>query len=201
MHASTRISRRAALLMLLAAPGCSGVIRGRDPAPAPARRALPPPYRLRIAIFHNRRLDLPYHAGLLIDAPQGRILYDPAGFWEHPLCQRHADVHHPMTDETVAAYLNRDGFGFSPESWILHLFETEVSAEVAGEAHALALGRRPTPSLACARAVGALLSELPGFEEIRPSIVTARLLDALQARSDLRYTTRRVPAATARAGS
>ena len=98
-----------------------------------------------------------------------------------------------MTDATVAAYLDRAGFGFAPESWRLHLFEAEVPASVASRAHALAVGRPPAPSLACTRSVATLLSELDGFTDMRAHVVTERLLHALQARSDLSYITRLVP--------
>lgn len=191
------LSRRRLILgtpaALLVASGCTGLMRGRDPAPEPVAQGQAGPWRLRIAIFEMRSLGLPYHTGLLIDAPEGRILYDPAGRWRHQECQRHADVHHPMTDATVAAYLNRDGFGFAPESWQLHLFEAEVPAAVASRAHSLAIDRIPAPSLACTHSVATLLSELDGFDDLRAHVVTARLLSALQARPDLSYTTRIVP--------
>jgi hypothetical protein len=44
--------------------------------------------------------------------------------------------------------------------------------------------------LTCAYSVAALLSELPGFEQISPRIVTARLLVTLRARPDMTYTRR-----------
>lgn len=197
------LSRRALLLGAAVAPmlvsGCVGLVRGRDDPPLPLATRRTGPYRLRIAIFEKRRPrgDLPFHAGVLIDAPEGRILYDPTGFFQHDACQRHADVQFPMTDETVRAFLNREGYGFAPESWRLHLFETEVPAEVASQAHVQAVDRRPAFPMTCARTVASFLSRLPGFAEIQPSFVTARLLAALRARPDLRYETRLAPARTA----
>jgi len=195
------IGRRALLAALAGgtalagAGGCTGWFLGQGPAPAP--RPYPGPYRLRIAIFELRRLDLPFHTGLLIDAPQGRILYDPAGHWRHDACQRHADVHHPMTEATVTAFLNRDGFDFAPQSWQLHLFEARVSPATAARAHDLALGTPPALAMHCTGSVSALLSRLPEFADIRPSLITAQLLAALRTRPDLRYETRRVPALAA----
>jgi hypothetical protein len=171
---------------LLAA--CTGAVMGHDPGPVAV--PTPPPYRLRIAIFEARDLDLPFHAGMLIDAPEGRILYDPAGFWHHDACNHTGDVHHPIDDAIAADWLARgarDGIGVR---WTLHLFETDVPAATASRARALALTRPDAPSMTCAWSVADLLSRLPGFEGIEPHVVTARLLDALRARPDLRYTRR-----------
>lgn len=188
--AGSRPDRRAALALLGAGllAGCAGGIVGHAPPPLPTAYA--GPYRLRVAIFEARDLSLPIHAGLLIDAPEGRILYDPAGHWRAEGCARTGDVHHPMTDATAALYLSRDGVRYLAGRWTLHLFEAEVPAAVASRAHAAALARPAAPPLSCALSVAGLMSGLPGFEEIRPHFVTERLLAALRARPDLRYTRR-----------
>jgi hypothetical protein len=171
--------------------GCTGLVRGTAAAPPVSRAPHPGPYRLRIAIFEIERIDLPYHAGLLIDAPQGRILYDPAGRWQSDACARTADVHHPMTDSTTEDWLARRGLMQTDLRWTLHLFETDVTQDVASQAYALALSRPPAASGTCAWSVAQLLSELPGFDDLIPRIVTARLLDQLRARPDLTYSIRR----------
>jgi hypothetical protein len=188
--AGSRPDRRAALALLGAGllAGCAGAFRGTAPPPRPENRA--GPYRLRVAIFEARGIELPFHAGLLIDAPEGRILYDPAGLWRGEGCERTGDVHHPMTDAEVARYLARGALDLQGARWRLHLFETEVPPQVASQAHAAALSRPPAPMLTCAYSVAALLSELPGFEQISPRIVTARLLVTLRARPDMTYTRR-----------
>jgi hypothetical protein len=191
---SEGLTRRAVLLAGLAGlSACVGAVRGYDPPPAPAAQAYPGPYRLRIAIFEAARLDLPFHAGLLIDAPQGRILYDPAGYWQSDQCGRTGDVHHPIDDAAAEAWLARGGLEVLGGSWTLHLFEADVAPQVAARAHDLALSRPAMPGMTCAWSVADLLSELPGFDWVRPRIVTARLLDQLRARPDLlRYTVRRL---------
>jgi len=185
---SRRLLLLAAPTMLALAASCTGAIRGLAPPPAASDPPLPGPWRLRIAIFEDDNLDLPFHTGMLIDAPEGRILYDPAGFWRDEGCSRYRDVHYPMDDAAAEDWLSRGGLEGLPGRWKLHLFETEVPAAVASQAHALALSRPPAPSLACAWSVAELLSELPGFQDIRPRFLTARLLQALQARGDLTYT-------------
>lgn len=177
---------------LAALAGCVGSVRGHDAAPAPPARAYPGPYRLRIAIFEAARLDLPFHAGLLIDAPQGRILYDPAGYWQSAQCSRTGDVHHPIDDAAAEAWLSRGGLEILGGRWTRHLFETEVSAEVAARAHDLALTRPAMPGMTCAWSVADLLSDLPGFQGIEPRIVTARLLAQLRVHPGLTYTVRRL---------
>jgi hypothetical protein len=184
------LPRRAFVLAALAGlTACTGAVRGMSALPD--AQPYPGPYRLRIAIFELERIDLPFHSGLLIDAPQGRILYDPAGFWQSSQCARSSDVHYPMTDATAESWLAREGLERTGRHWTLHLFETDVSPEVAAQAFALALSRPPAPVLTCAWSVADLLSNLPGFEGITPRIVTALLLDQLRARSDLAYTIRR----------
>ncbi len=188
--AGSRPDRRAALALAGAAAlaACTGAIRSHAPPPEPQAR--PGPYRLRIAIFEARDLALPFHAGLLIDAPEGRILYDPAGFWRGATCARTADVHHPMTDAEVEDYLARGGLEALGGRWTLHLFEAGVTAAVASQAHAAALVRPPAPALTCAYSVASVLAGLPGFSDIRQQIVAEHLLRSLQARPDLRYTRR-----------
>ena len=168
----------------------AAAIRGHAPPPEPRAQARTGPHRLRIAIFEARDLALPFHAGLLIDAPEGRILYDPAGFRRGETCQRTGDVHHPITEAEAERYLARGGVEALGGRWRLHLFEAEVPAAVASQAHAAALGQPAAPALTCAYSVAAVLSELPGFTDIAPHIVTARLLVQLRARSDPRYTRR-----------
>lgn len=185
-----RPDRRAALA-LLAATGlaaCVGAVRGHAPPPEPAPH--PGPYRLRIAIFEAAGLALPFHAGMLIDAPEGRVLYDPAGYWQSDHCARSGDVHYPIDDAVAESWLARGGLEVLGGRWVLHLFETEVPGPVASRARALALESPVMPVGACAWSVARVLSQLPGFERIEPHFVTARVLAELRARSDLRYTRR-----------
>jgi hypothetical protein len=184
-----RRSDRRAVLALLAATGlaaCVGAVRGHAPPPEPD--GYPGPYRLRIAIFEAAGLALPFHAGMLIDAPEGRVLYDPAGYWQSDRCARSGDVHYPIDDAAAAAWLDRGGLEVLGGRWVLHLFETDVPGTVASRARALALGTPAMPAGACAWSVARLLSQLPGFEGIAPHLVTDLLLDQLRARPDLRYT-------------
>lgn len=188
--AGSRPDRRAALALLAAAglAGCVGAVRGH--APPPEAAAYPGPYRLRIAIFEAAGLALPFHAGMLIDAPEGRVLYDPAGYWQSDRCARSGDVHYPIDEAAAESWLARGGLEVLGGRWVLHLFETEVPGPVASRARALALEAPALPVGACAWSVARVLAQLPGFEGIEPHVVTSRLLDALRARPDLRYTRR-----------
>lgn len=188
--AGNRPDRRAALA-LLAATGlaaCVGALRGHAPPPEPTPH--PGPYRLRIAIFEVASLSLPFHAGMLIDAPEGRVLYDPAGLWHSDRCARSGDVHYPIDDAAAEAWLARGGLEVLGGHWVLHLFETEVPGPVASRARALALEAPAMPAGACAWSVARVLSQLPGFEAIAPYFITERVLAELRARPDLRYTRR-----------
>jgi hypothetical protein len=74
----------------------------------------------------------------------------------------------------------------------LHLFEVDVTADVAARAIALVEASRPVLPLRCAKVVGTIMAALPGFEFVEPNVVTADLYRTLRARSDFRYTRRAI---------
>lgn len=195
----TRWTRRRALGLLVATSalaGCTGVIYGRASDPG-AGYAGDGPSKLRIAIFESNRLRTPIHTGVLIHAPEGHVLYDPAGWWNDGRGQRIGDVTYGMTPERETAYLNRDAFGRNSGTWTLHLFEIEVPPEVASRARQLAESRDMAVIGLCVHAVSGLLAQLPGFQDLRGCLLPHRLLDQLQRREDLTYTRVHAPVPTA----
>ncbi|MFN3953653.1 MAG: hypothetical protein ACK4LQ_04310 [Pararhodobacter sp.] len=166
--------------------GCAGAFHGRAATPGTPYRGAGTT-RLRIAVFEIEPLELPFHTGLIIHAPDGHVLYDPAGFWHDPRAPRIDDVSHGLTPELEQDYLSRASSGLSADQWRVHLFETEVPAEVARQAVELAQERAPAVFGACAWNVSAVLQDLPGYEDILPSLLPEDLLRQLQARNDLRY--------------
>lgn len=184
------LGRRGFGLGLLALAGCAGVRHGA--LPDPFGPPVAPENRLRVVIFELAQANIPFHAGLIIHARGEALIYDPAGTWQSPVgqCTRSGEVLSGVTPEVEEAYLNRLGVGYGQGDWITHSFDFDLPPEIA----ALALERvrevRWTPPLQCAAEVATLLHGLPGFEEIAPHWVTARLMEALLARPDVTYARR-----------
>ncbi|TVS02791.1 MAG: hypothetical protein EA407_08930 [Rhodobacteraceae bacterium] len=162
------------------------------------------PSKLRIAIYEPRRPLLVPHAAMVIHAPEGHLIYDPAGWTPDPRGHRRADVTYSVTPEIERAFLLREEAPMAlavlrsvvqPESWELYLFETEVSDEVASEAARLARDRPALPKTGCALGVSTLLRQLPGYEDINPCWLPSTLLRALKGRDDLTLTQTLVPLA------
>jgi len=184
------LSRRSFLsLSLLSLSGCAGTIFGRAEEPGPGFR-VGAASRLRIAIFEVEPLSLPFHTGMMIHAPEGHVLYDPAGYWHDERAPRINDLTYGMTPELEEAYIRRSSMGPTKGLWSVHLFEAEVAPEVATRAIEIARDRNPVIFGACALGLSTLLAELPGFEDIRPTLVPETLLSQLRTRNDLVYSHR-----------
>ncbi|GGD23428.1 hypothetical protein [Sinisalibacter lacisalsi] len=111
------------------------------------------------------------HSGLLVSAPSERVLFDPAGSFQHPRLPERHDVLHGMTDAAVDFYIDYH----SRESWRVVRQEISVPAAVAEQALALAKANGPVPNAFCTNSITAILSELPGFESIRSTMFPENL--------------------------
>lgn len=195
MSGQVRLARRGFTLgAALALSGCAGVIFGR-PGPHGARYAHDGQSLLRIAVFEVEPVDFMMHTGLIIHAPDDRVLYDPGGFWRDRRATRRGDVTRGLSPELEASYLARSSLRSPPEIWTLHLWEADVPDAVAQQAIAIALSRDPYCFGGCAYGVSSLLGALPGFGDIHPSFSPAALVRYLQSRDDLRYVSRTLGAA------
>ena len=186
--AGAGLTRRAALALLVLG-GCARLRHG--PLPDPSGPPLTAPF-LRVAIFELRAQDIPFHAGLIVHGADEVLLFDPAGYWrpDPPQCQRQGQVFRAITPEVEAGYLSRQGIIYAPGGWVVHVLDIPVPAATAARAASRALDWGAVAPLHCAHTVSTLLSELPGFEGVRPGIVTRDLLNALLLREDVTYTRR-----------
>lgn len=169
--------------------GCAGRVYGVAEDPGTPYR-VPGASRLRIAVFELQQPSLAFHTGLIIHAPEGRVIYDPAGFWHHPDAPRINDVSYGMTPELEELYLTRRSPGLRSGNWVVHLFESEVPPAVASRAVAIAEARKPLFFGACAWGLTTLLAQLPGFQDMRTALLPLGALEQLQERNDLRYSQR-----------
>lgn len=195
----------AALLTVfsVALAGCAALFMGVAGSEGPGY-AGDGPSKLRIAIYEPQRPLLVPHAAMVIHAPEGHLIYDPAGWTPDPRGHRRVDVTYSVTPETERAFLLREEAPMAltvlqsvvqPESWELYLFEAEVSDEVASEAARLARDRPALPKTGCAFGVSTLLRQLPGYEDINPCWLPSTLLRSLRGRDDLTLTRTLVPPA------
>lgn len=113
------------------------------------------------------------HAALLINGSQ-RVLFDPAGSWQHPQAPERHDVHYGMTDRMVFMYT----YYHARRTHHVRIQRLEVSPGVTERLIALAEQAGPVPDGQCARSIGVLLGQVPGFEGIPVSYYPNRLSDA-----------------------
>jgi hypothetical protein len=113
------------------------------------------------------------HSGLLINASQ-RIMFDPAGTWQHPRLPERNDVHFGMTPKMVNFYIDyhaRETYDVVEQTIV-------VTPEVAAIAMQRALAYGPVPKSQCAAAVSSILRGVPGFESIPSTWFPKKLMQA-----------------------
>lgn len=184
-----RLRRRAVLAGLVGLPlaGCAPLVfrdlpeTDLDAAPVEAVS------RMRVVLFELRRIDMPFHAGVVIEAPGETVIYDPSGAWHPSGESRDGDMIRNVTPETVDAYLRRDGFEWYEMGWTAHVFDRAVPHDVARLAIARAGATPPMAPLHCAFGVSQLLSQLPGFEFVHRSVIPGELFAALRAAPGFDY--------------
>jgi predicted small lipoprotein YifL len=101
------------------------------------------------------------HAGMLINGSQ-RVMFDPAGTWQHPRLPERNDVHFGMTPLMVDFYEDyhaRETFNVIAQT-------IEVSPEVAELALRRAMEYGAVPKAQCTKATSSILRGVPGFEEM-----------------------------------
>lgn len=113
------------------------------------------------------------HAALLINASE-RVLFDPAGTWQHPQAPERHDVHHGMTDRMVWVYT----YYHARRTHHVRIQTLEVPPEIAERIAQLARQNGPVPDAYCARSIAEILRQVPGFESIPVSFYPNVLSDA-----------------------
>jgi hypothetical protein len=157
--------RRLFLLGAAALPlgACAGgtSVWAPDEALAVARFPNPGPTSLSLITVRNEHNGSGEHTALLIAAAE-RAMFDPFGGWTDPYVPERDDVLFGLSDDALERYLAyqaSDGFFYVAQ-------EKAVPPEVAETALARARAHGPVGVAQCVRAVGAVLEDLPGFEEI-----------------------------------
>lgn len=175
--------------------GCAGAIHGRNETALAFRSPNAP--QIRLLIFEHVRQSFPFHTSAIINAPQGRVLYDPGGWWAGAPGQRIGDVTHGMTPEREETYVQRDYFGAAPGTWRVHHFDAALSSEQASLAFDLSQAMPPVVFGLCCWALTSVIRQLDRFADVGlwfwPSTLLAHLQHQASLQPDLLLSMRVVP--------
>lgn len=110
------------------------------------------------------------HSALLIDGSQ-RVIFDPAGTWNHPSVPERNDVDYGITDRMVRFYFDYH----ARESWYVREQKLPVSAATADELIRRAEANGAVGKMMCANDTSAVLRDVPGFESIPQTMSPLKL--------------------------
>lgn len=116
------------------------------------------------------------HSALMIDGSQ-RVMFDPAGTWNHPAVPERNDVHYGITPMIKAFYIDYH----ARQTYYVEEHKVFVSPEVAELAIRRAEAYGAVPKAMCANATSTVLRGLPGFESIPGSFYPLRVRDGFAA--------------------
>ncbi|MDT8857234.1 hypothetical protein RNZ50_19790 [Paracoccaceae bacterium Fryx2] len=101
------------------------------------------------------------HSGLLINGSQ-RVMFDPAGTWQHPRLPERNDVHYGITPRMVDFYIDYH----ARETFRVLQQTVQVSPGVAELVMQRAMAYGAVPKAQCTRSVSSILRDVPGFEDL-----------------------------------
>lgn len=141
-----------------------------------ARYEHPGPKTITLFTVINNRSDSGAHSGLLINGSQ-RVMFDPAGTWQHPRVPERNDLHYGITDKVIAFYIDyhaRETFRVLEQTIV-------VSPEVAELAIQRAAAYGAVPKAQCANSISSILRGVPGFQSMPSTWFPNKLSDAFGA--------------------
>jgi hypothetical protein len=155
------ITRAVALVSVLGLAACAAPFP-RPPSvgdPVAARYSHAGPTELVLFNIVNTRNARGEHAALMINGSE-RVLFDPAGSWYHPTSPFVGDVHFGFNDPLLNVYIDYH----ASEAYYVTMHRVQVPREVADQVIRLAVARGEVPRANCARSIGEILRQVPGFE-------------------------------------
>lgn len=163
-----------ALLALFALASCGAEPKwASDEAVAQARYVHGGPPSITLYTVLSTRDGSGAHSGLLINSSE-RIIFDPAGTWQHPRLPERNDVHFGMTPKMVSFYIDyhaRETYDVIEQTVI-------VTPEVAALAAQRARAYGAVPKAQCTNSISAILAEVPGFENLPRTWYPAKYMEA-----------------------
>ncbi|MCC5986394.1 MAG: hypothetical protein JJT95_01855 [Pararhodobacter sp.] len=113
------------------------------------------------------------HAALMINASE-RVLFDPAGTWQHPQSPEQHDVHFGFDDRQLHRYI----YYHARRTHHVRKHYLELPPEHAELILRLARQAGPVSDGFCARSIGEILRQIPGLEHMPVAFQPNRLSDA-----------------------
>lgn len=164
------------LLLVLAAAlslaGCAAQsVYAPDEAVAAAAFVHDGPPSITLLTVTSTRNGAGAHSGLLINGSQ-RVMFDPAGTWQHPRLPERNDVHFGMTPKMVDFYIDYH----ARETYDVVEQTVVVTPEVAAIAMQRALAYGAVPKAQCTAATSSILRGVPGFEGLPATPFPKRLM-------------------------
>lgn len=135
-----------------------------------ARFVAGPPTSLTLYTVVNKQSGSGAHTAILVNGSE-RVIFDPAGSWNHPRVPERNDVHFGMTDKAVAFYVDYH----ARETYDVIEQTVEVSPEVAETVLAKVKANGAVANAFCTSASSTILRSTPGFETL-PSTMFPRQL-------------------------
>lgn len=165
-----------ALVAALFLSACAEHVWAPDDKFAAAQFSSGEPPSITLLTSINDRTGSGAHSGLMVNASQ-RVLFDPAGTFQHPSLAERGDVFYGMTDRMVWFY--RDYHGRNSATEQFHLVEQKVyvSAEIAELVLRKVAANGAVPKAQCANSISGILRDVPGFESIRSTWFPKKLSD------------------------
>ncbi|MFN3953655.1 MAG: hypothetical protein ACK4LQ_04320 [Pararhodobacter sp.] len=171
------VSRLLALVTLVLLAACTKpAVWAPDEAVLAARYSHPGPTEIWLYNVVSNESGRGEHAALLVNGSQ-RVLFDPAGSWQHPQAPERHDVHYGMTDRMVFMYT----YYHARRTHHVRLQRLEVSPGMAERIITLAEQAGPVPDAQCARSIALILRQFPGFEDLPVTYYPNTLSDAFAA--------------------
>ncbi len=113
------------------------------------------------------------HSGLMINGSQ-RVMFDPAGTWNHPGVPERNDLHYGITERMRKFYIDYH----ARETFDVIEQRVPVSREVADAAIRRAETYGAVNKAFCGNSVSDIVSGLPGFESVPRTFFPNRIHDA-----------------------
>jgi hypothetical protein len=152
---------------------------GAEPTWAPeervqaARYVADDPPNVTLYTVVNKTSGAGAHSAILVNGSE-RLIFDPAGTWNHPRLPERNDVHFGMTDKAIAFYIDyhaRSSFDVIEQ-------KVYVSPEVAEAMLRRVKDYGAVPKAMCTNATSSVLRGVPGFETMPSTWFPKKLSDA-----------------------
>ncbi len=130
-----------------------------------ARFVSPEPPSITLIIGINARNGSGAHAALIVNASQ-RVLFDPAGTFEHPDAPIQHDVHFGMSDRMVSVFIDYHTRDSAKEEYYVFEHTLQLPAATAELILQKVQAYGPVPKAQCTKSISEILRSVPGFESL-----------------------------------